>query len=321
MRALITFAIVAAANAAYADGSIGVVVTGEATMQAPLAAQLEGWLRQHGHQLIASPLPPDAINTLVDCFVIEDQACARGVVEKRAKSDSLVFARVEVSPGDAGRDITLTAYWFVKGHNAIGERRVCERCSQETLKGTADTVMAALAGGASMAMGRLKLASDPPGMSVLLDNTPIGATPLERDLSSGDHTITLTHAGVKVGERKLTIHAGEVAEISMNAKPAEEPVPEHPPEGGGSWRTVGIGGVAVGAATALAGAAMIVWGGDDGSKPTYTDYRTPGIGVAIGGAVIAGAGAYLWLRGGRSDSAPVATFGSGGGYVGWVHRF
>src|SRR5262249_26097730 len=150
------------------------------------------------------------------------------------------------------------------------------------------------------------LTSDPTGMLVLLDNTPIGATPLERDLSSGDHTITLTHAGVKVGERKLTIHAGEVAEISMNTTPAEEPVREHPPEAGESWRTVGMAGTAVGAAAVLGGAAMIVWGGDDGSKPKYTDYRTPGIGVVIGGAAIAGAGAYLWLRGGRTDSAPLA---------------
>jgi len=85
MRALLALLLMLSTTAAYAGGDIGVVVTGEATMQPQLAAQLEGWLRQHGHQLIASPLPPEAVNTLIDCFVIEDENCARGVIDKRAQ--------------------------------------------------------------------------------------------------------------------------------------------------------------------------------------------------------------------------------------------
>ena len=127
MRALLVLAVVASAHVAHADGNVtvGVVVNGEATMQAPLVAQVESWLRGHGHQLQPTPLPPDAINRLVDCLVLEDQKCARNLIEKRARTESLIFARVDVSAGDAGRDITLTAYWFVKGHNAAAERRVC----------------------------------------------------------------------------------------------------------------------------------------------------------------------------------------------------
>ena len=128
--------IVVTAGVAHADTSVGVVVNGEATMQAPLAAHLESWLRGHGHQVESSPLPPDAINRLADCLVLEDQGCALDLVEKRGRTESLVYARVEVSAGDAGRDIALTAYWFVKGHKGISERRVCERCNQDTLKGT-----------------------------------------------------------------------------------------------------------------------------------------------------------------------------------------
>ena len=46
------------------SNDVGVVVVGEATMQPQLAAQLESWLRQHGHSLVPAPLPPDAINTM-----------------------------------------------------------------------------------------------------------------------------------------------------------------------------------------------------------------------------------------------------------------
>src|SRR5262245_10671869 len=136
-------------STAPARGDVGVVVTGEATMQPQLAAQLEAWLRQHGHTLISAPLAPEAINTLIDCFVIEDEGCARKVVEKRAKSKSVVFARVEVQPGSiqgTERTVTLTAYWFDKGKDAVAERRFCERCTELTLKSTADELMAALSG-------------------------------------------------------------------------------------------------------------------------------------------------------------------------------
>jgi hypothetical protein len=318
MRALlVAIAILTSTATARGDGSVGVVVTGDATMQAPLVAQLEGWLRAHGHTLMASPLPPDAINSLVDCFVIEDQRCARNVVERRSKSESLVYARVEVSPGDAGRDITLTAYWFVKGHNAIAERRICERCSQDTLRGTADTVMAALAGSAATS-GRLKLMSDPPGMLVLFDNSAIGATPLERDVSAGEHTIILTHGGLKVGERKLTIHVGEIAEITV---PVHEPERLAPSDRDDTLPKLGLGGVIAGGVAIVAGTVMIVEGGDKGTTRTYRDFRTPGYFVVSGGIVAAAVGGYLWWRGGHPSSAPVASISSQGAYLGWMRSF
>src|SRR5262245_20203518 len=121
LRALLAVAFVSLATVpARADRGVGVVVTGEATMQPQLVAQLETWLRTHGHDLISAPLPPDAINALIDCFVIEDQACARKVVEKRAKSKSIVFAQVNVTSGATALDrtVTLTAYWLEKRKKA-----------------------------------------------------------------------------------------------------------------------------------------------------------------------------------------------------------
>lgn len=132
---------------ASAHADIGVVVTGEATLQPQLAAQLEGWLKQRGHVVQPSSLEPDAINTLIDCFVIEDLSCARAVVEKRSKAQTILFARVEMTPNesDGSRDIAIIGYWLAKGHETLAERRTCKHCTDETMRSTADDLMLALA--------------------------------------------------------------------------------------------------------------------------------------------------------------------------------
>jgi len=147
MRAqLLAIAIVLGAAATARANDIGVVVTGEATLQPQLAASLESWLRQHGHKLMSSPLEADATNALIDCFVLEDLACARGVIERRAKSQTVVYVRVEVAPGGDGMgDVTLVGYWLQKSHDAIGERRTCSHCNAQQLANAAEDLMTALA--------------------------------------------------------------------------------------------------------------------------------------------------------------------------------
>ena len=129
---------------AYAE-HVGVVVTGEATVQPQLAAQLETWLHDHGHQFVPGPLAPDAINTLIDCFVLENLECARGVVDTRSKSKAVVFTRVEATPNSDGtRDVAINGYWFQKNRDVLAERRVCKRCNDDLLHATVDELMLAL---------------------------------------------------------------------------------------------------------------------------------------------------------------------------------
>ena len=188
---LALFVALATSGTAHAGGDIGVVVTGEGTMQPQLAAQIEGWLAAHGHTLVASPLPPDAITALVDCFVLEDQRCARGVVEKRAKTSTVVYARVDAKTTSGGRDVTLTAYWFDKGHAAVAERRTCEHCTDQSLRTTADDIMKKLAGSGVGELGHVGIRSTPPGARISIDGQAIGVTPLDWDLAAGKHTILL----------------------------------------------------------------------------------------------------------------------------------
>ncbi len=144
MRMSILLATLLFSTAARAE-RVGVVVTGEATVQPQLAAQLERWLHDHGREVVPGPLDPGAINTMIDCFVLEDLGCARGVVDTRAKSNVVVFARAEATQNaDGTRDVAVTGYWFQKDHDAIAERRVCERCNDESLHATIDELMHAL---------------------------------------------------------------------------------------------------------------------------------------------------------------------------------
>ena len=118
--------IVALALAPRADaGTVGVVVTGDEKLQATLAKHVEAWLRAHGHR-VGEGLPDDARTSLLNCMVIDDEGCARGIVDRRAKTDSVVFGEVRAPRTKASKATTLIIYWLVKGKEPVGMRRACE---------------------------------------------------------------------------------------------------------------------------------------------------------------------------------------------------
>lgn len=311
LRTLVAAAFLAlAAMAARADASVGVVVTGEATMQPQLVAQLETWLRTHGHELVSSPLPPDAINALIDCFVIEDQACARRVVEKHAKSRSVVFAQVTVASGATALDrtITLTAYWLDKGQDAVAERRFCERCTDVTMRATADELMAALAGAGST---RVKLTSTPPGATVTIGSKAVGKTPLDFNLPPGDHRIVFELEGRPTETRSVAVEKGKAlaVEVAFTAPPN---------------RALVYTALAGGAALGIAGGIMLGIDEDvptDTTDPSYRDTAPAGLVLAVSGVAAIGVGVYLLVRKPSRSSAPAVGLVPGGGVVGWTGRF
>lgn len=144
MRAAITLAImIGSALPAYAGNEAGVIVTGEGAMLPQTLAQIEGWLSHHGRPVIASPLPPDAISEMMNCFVLGHLNCARDIVDARAKSGTVIY--VEVDPKRGTRDLALTIYWFDKGRAAIGGRGACERCTNDVLSAVTNDLLTKLA--------------------------------------------------------------------------------------------------------------------------------------------------------------------------------
>ncbi len=158
-------------------GTVGVVVTGDSELQATLSRQLEGWLRAHGHT-IGDPPPPDAISSLLNCMVIDDEGCARGIVDSRSTTASVAFAEVRKPRTRASNATTLIVYWFVKGAQPVGMRRACEECSEDLLGSTLDEMLTTVVGASALPRGRLVLHSKPAGLTVMLDNENVGITPV-----------------------------------------------------------------------------------------------------------------------------------------------
>ncbi|MBA2540636.1 MAG: PEGA domain-containing protein [Deltaproteobacteria bacterium] len=315
VKHLLVFLVLAFAPAT-ASADVGVVVAGEATMQPQLVRQIEGWLKKHGHTLVAVALPSDAIATLVDCFVIEDEACARGVIEKRGRAQSIVFARVDVQAGgDIEKTVTVTAYWFEKGAKAGSARRFCERCSDATLRTTADDLMASLAKVIPRSNGKVKITSNPIGATCDIDGKAVGSTPFEGDVPEGSHEITVTRERHRTETRTVTVKAGETTDVEVALSVVET--------SGKPSRTLPIITIGTGAALILTGVVMLAIDEDKGpdEPPEISNTAPLGVGLAIGGALAVGGG-MLWYRmTGKTESRPVAAIAHGSAYIGWLGRF
>ncbi|HEX2686681.1 MAG TPA: PEGA domain-containing protein [Kofleriaceae bacterium] len=327
MRIALTFGLlVALSSSARADGDagdagdvgdVGVIVTGEGSMQPQLAAQLEGWLSQHGHKLVPSPLPPDAISLLVDCFVMQDKGCARSIIEQRSKSTNMVYAHFATknNTSNGTRDVTVTAYWFDKGHDATSQTRTCEHCTDQALRTTTDALMKKLLGGGDV--GHVKFKSTPPGARITIDGQPIGVTPLDWDLPPGKHTVQMDKAGHKPQTGELVIVSNKTALFGMKLDPSGSDDQDGRPS-----RLVPISLLGVGGAALVIGGVLIATHGPD---PDQRYYRSPsplGTGLAIGGAIAGGIGAYLlWFRSPAATSTPVAAVTRDTAYIGWFGRF
>ena len=309
---VVWIALVSSIGVARADDAVGVVVTsGSAESQAAVWQFVEDWLRSHGHAIAASPLNEDAITSIANCLLIDDQHCARGVVDARSKATSLVYAHVEVATAGT-RTLTFTAYWFVKGHEAVAERRICENCTEDSWHGVLDEMLETLSRTGAARTGHLKIDSNPAGMIVQFDNEEIGITPLQRDVSAGPHRVVLTHLGRKVGARKVEVAANDTTEVVIDADLA----PAHASRlGPAALLLTGIVALGVGTVFMYYGSL----GGPE-QKYTYGDSTPIGIGfLAVGlGATIGGS--ILLAQTGPS-SGPVASITPTGGYVGWVAQF
>jgi PEGA domain len=299
------------------DDVVGVVVIGDSSLQPRVTAYLEHWLETRHHSVLASPLSTDAVNTITNCLVLDDQKCARGVVDARSKSEAVLFARAEISKD---KSIVINAYWFAKGHESIGERRVCEHCIGENWHSAADQMMDALTA-QTFGKGHLHVESDPTGMIVLFDNVEIGLTPLDRDVPAGHHRVDLTHDGHHVGKRMVQVDANDTTDVLIKTKP--EPVEAEPGGSSNGSRLVPAIVLGSGIFALGVGGVLLYYGGlgGDQQKYTYPDSTPIGIGVMAAGLGATIIGGVLFYQAGKHNSAPVASVSHDGAYVGWITRF
>lgn len=286
---------------------VGIIVLGDSMTNQTRDAAAK-WLADHDQEPSNNALPPDAVKTLADCFLVDDPKCSRSVIEARASTSNVVAIRVEVTSKKT-KDVRITIEWFVKGHNAVSSRRSCDACTDATLSTTLDAMLSDLAKSKPGMMGRIKVGGEP-GMSVLLDGATIGVTPLEQPIVAGEHKVRLAQDGRMGEEKVVTVAADGTTEVELTAPPAVTP-----PKSSRVMIGVGLAGIGAGAALYLTSEEP------SGMNRTYRDTKKLGLGVAGGGAALALAGVIIILATGGNSGPTVAMTSDGGTVVGWVGRF
>ena len=271
--------------------------------------------------------------------MIEDTACARGVVEHQAQADHLVYMRVDLAAGSSkSRDVAIVGYWFVKDRDPVVDKRGCKPCGSGALNQSVTELMSALFDASALAKARLRVGT-PPGLVVMLDGTNVGVTPIEQDVTAGEHTIALVRDGKELGTVTLTASLGEVTDVVVPLKPESATTTtttattttskRPPPPPGvalaeprpsrivpGLLIVTGLGAIAV-------GGVFVYYGQRNGPNDPilYPDATKAGAVIAGIGGVALLTGLIWWWRGSSSTNGPTAAIGSGGTMVGWVGRF
>jgi hypothetical protein len=323
VRFLALLFVLGVALPAVADPSVAVVVSGDEDVHSTGVTEVETWLSKRNFAISMGSLDKDGQLTLSNCLAIADLACAKGVVEKRSKADSVVVIIANSSGPKKKRDLQLSAYWITKNHDVVSLQKMCSHCTKEVLPATLAALMADLSKLVPAMTGKLKVTSTTDGMLAIVDNEAIGVTPVERDLAPGSHKVKIMRDTEVLDERDVTITAGEVAKVAVvvHDRPKPKAPPPPPPtvivKKSRAVPTVMVG---FGLAAVATGVVMYAKGGPSGESRTYTDFRTPGYFVLAGGGALAVVGAVLFLRGGTS-SGPTVGMLPGQTTIGWAGRF
>jgi PEGA domain len=301
-------------SAARASADVGVVVVGEPSMQPQVAAQLEAWLTAHGHRVVPAPLSPEVVTVLNDCFTVEDDGCARKTVDKHAKSQAVVFARITLDPTKPERTAVITAWWFKKKQETLADRRYCERCTDAILRGATEELITALEKSTRRGTGRLSVASTPAGARVRLDGEVIGVTPLEYDVTVGSHDVVLELDRHEIATRNVTVAEGGTSPLSIPLTELDR---------GSRRKLLPVALIVAGGAMLAGGVVLYVKDEDESPNGSFDIDNTAPAGVALAGAgaVTIGVGVFLLLRKPATTSGPVARASRDGGYIGWIGKF
>ena len=312
--------VLALAPRAWAGSSVGVVVTGDKTVQATAQGAVGDWLAKHKFTTQADALDKDGVGTLANCLSLADMACAHGVIEKRAKVETVVVLVAQAS-GPKNRDVQLSAYWISKYSDVVSLQRTCRACTGSGLPPVIDTLMTDLSRMVPAMTGKLDIQSTPAGLIATVDGETIGVTPVVRDVPAGPHEVAITRDGKMIEQRSVTVTAGETIPVAVTAPALPPPRPVLPKTVTVSRsRMLPVLILTLGLATAGAGIYMYEEGGPTGKSYYYRDYRTPGIGVAAGGGVLAVVGTILLMRGGKTE-VPVVGVTHDSALIGWAGSF
>jgi hypothetical protein len=241
---------------------------------------------------------------MVDCFVMDDVACARKVFEQHSRAATVVFVRVDMLSGE--RSYVLNAYWFTKGKDPVNEKRSCTQCDDVKLHASVDALMIALVHKGTDGRGVIKIPG-PSDMQIKLDGTEVGTAPLEREVAAGSHELVFLHGGDPVDVRRVQVEEGAIVEVGaprIAPAPASHASAQHS-------RALPVVLVVGGIVAAAVGGTLLYYGSLDGPDQPYVYTRATKIGLplTIAGAFAVGAATSLFVAG-SGEQGTVGVAGS-----------
>jgi len=167
---LLALALPARADSTADDRSVGIVVLGTGPLRNKIEDHLARRLRREGYTAVDDPLAKSALDTVTNCFLLDDLTCAKGVVETRAKTPRVVIARID----DSGGSLTLAFTWFSQGRDPVDTNVSCTNCDA-TWRDHTDALFAELTSKAEMPIITVEPEPVPQKRSKLLPGLLIGA--------------------------------------------------------------------------------------------------------------------------------------------------
>ena len=198
---------VSASVSVRADASAVVLLTAAAAEQPQMRAEIVQGLRSASMRVV----PVSALGVDPVFVACRATACARALADASGQRVALV----SVAPSDAVK-ATLTLHLFAtEGAEVELRAQITGRSLPDVV---AQLVVSATQRLALGARSQLRIDSRPIGAVVWLDGTPLGVTPLERNVHPGEHVLRVALAGFTASERRLVLSAGAVASRHLQLK-------------------------------------------------------------------------------------------------------
>jgi hypothetical protein len=322
--------------------TISILTSGDPALRDDVAKSAKNWLNTAGFQVIDSPDDETTISRLTDCFLSNDIACGQGAFAKGARTDAMLFLMVGVStnPKDGSRDIAIDGWFFEKGKDAKVQRRLCQRCRVPAMLAATNDLVTAIGATSAADSGRLRISSEPAGARIMVDGQPVGITPMEYQLPSGSHQVTVDKAGFASQSKTVDINRTDLSSVRINliAESSATVLEKSAIAQKRPSRTVPKVLVYGGTAAIIVGTVLIGAQELRHKDPAPVQQKnekyfgSTSVGAVVGGlgVVALGTGIYLWMRSG-GETAPVVSRQTttglmmtptvGGGVLGWTGSF
>jgi hypothetical protein len=319
---LAALCLIALMSVAHADTTVSVVVSGAESIKKDTRDTAEQWLEAHDLRIPSEqPLAKDGLNSLLNCLVISDMTCARGVVEVRGKVGNIIAITGQVTGKKEKRSIQLAAYWIAKDQEVVSLQKTCNACTDVVFTSTLNAMLDDLAKLAPTMRGKIHVTSKPSRMNVTVDNEEQSTTPFDRELSFGPHTLSIVRDGRVIVSTKIEVKPQATLEVPLIVPEEKKEQPQIKIVEAHRSRAVPVLLLTVGIAATATGAVLYNYGGPTGVSYTYRNMRPAGIATAISGGVAVIVGTVWLLKTGNTTSKPEVSMTSNSATVGWARSF